>query len=94
MEAGSACVFDSRVLHATEENQTGRDRIALYLNLVPENVTPLLYAWNQEKPESLAVYQIDTEFLLNLPPGQPLEELLRARGIFAGSIDYAPAKWL
>jgi len=93
MEAGSACVFDSRVLHATEENQTGRDRIALYLNLVPENVTPLLYAWHQEKPESLEVYKIDTEFLLNLPPGQPLDELLRARGIFAGSIGYAPAKW-
>jgi len=93
MEAGSACVFDSRVLHATEENQTGRDRIALYLNLVPENVTLLSYVWNQEKPESLEVYKIDTEFLLNLPPGQPLEELLRTRGIFAGSICYTPAKW-
>jgi hypothetical protein len=93
MEAGSACVFDSRVLHATEENQTGRDRIAIYLNLVPENVTPLSYVWNQEKPESLEVYKIDTQFLLNLPPGQPLEELLKARGIFGGTICYAPANW-
>jgi SAM-dependent methyltransferase len=93
MEAGSACVFDSRVLHATEENQTGRDRIAIYLNLVPENVTPLSYVWSQEKPESLEVYKIDTQFLLNLPPGQPLEESLRERGIFAGTIGYAPANW-
>jgi len=93
MEAGSACVFDCRVLHATEENQTGRDRIALYLNLVPENVTPILYAWNQEKPESLDIYKIDTQFLLNLPPGEPLEEFLRVRGIFAGTIGYAPANW-
>lgn len=93
MAAGSACVFDARLLHATEENQTGRDRIVLYLNLVPENVTPLLYAWNQETPQSLEVYKIDTQFLLNAPPGEPLDESLRARGIFAGTIGYAPAKW-
>ena len=93
MKAGLACMFDSRLLHATEENQTGQDRIALYLNLVQENVTPLSYVWNEQEPERLQVYRIDTDFLLDLPTDRSLEESLRARGTFAGSIEYAPASW-
>jgi phytanoyl-CoA dioxygenase PhyH len=93
MEAGSACMFDSRLLHATEENQTRQDRIALYLNLVQENVTPLSYVWNEQEPERLQVYRIDTDFLLDLPTDRPLEESLKARGIFAGCIEYAPTNW-
>jgi phytanoyl-CoA dioxygenase PhyH len=93
MKAGSACMFDSRILHATEENQTRGDRIALYLNLVQETVTPLSYVWNEEEQERLEVYRIDTDFLLDLPTDRPLEESLRARGIFAGNIEYAPANW-
>jgi len=67
-EAGTALIFDSRLLHATDENTTGQPRPAALMNTVPRRVEPRLYFCNQNSPTKLEVYQVNSEFLLNLEP--------------------------
>src|ERR1700722_506860 len=50
MACGTAVLFDTRVLHATEENRTAADRVAVFLNLVPVHATARLHFWNPKQP--------------------------------------------
>jgi hypothetical protein len=68
MSAGHAFVFDPRLLHSTEENQTDRDRTALFLNLVPRDTAPVIHVWNATAPSTLSVYEVTTEALTRLRP--------------------------
>jgi hypothetical protein len=88
MAAGSAFLFDTRVLHATENNVTESDRTSVFLNLVPESATPRLYLWNQGSPAKLEVYEVNSEFMLQLPPNQYIENAEQLGARFAGLIDY------
>lgn len=93
MTAGNACVFDTRVLHATDENFTQHDRIAVQLSLVPVGVTPRLYFWNSVAPLRLEVYNVDREFVMNLRVQQYPNEAEKKGASFVGVIDYTPAPW-
>jgi ectoine hydroxylase-related dioxygenase (phytanoyl-CoA dioxygenase family) len=93
MPAGSAVLFDTRILHATEENRTDADRVAVFLNLVPAHATPRLHFWNPEDPGRLEIYEVDSEFMVNLPPNRYLAVEEKAAARFLGFMDYAPAKW-
>lgn len=88
MRAGAAFLFDQRVLHATEDNRTDADRTSVFLNLVPENVTPRLYMWNERNPGQLEVYEVDTDVMLRLPPNKYLEDASRLGARFIGFIDH------
>jgi len=93
MKAGSACLFDTRVLHATEINTTDTDRTAVFLNLVKEDVTPQLYLYNPEHKGKLEVYEIDSEFLLGMKPNTYPDEAGKEGAKFIGLVDYAPTPW-
>jgi cyclopropane fatty-acyl-phospholipid synthase-like methyltransferase len=89
MAGGEAFLFDTRVLHVTEENHTDSDRIAVLLSLVPGNVPARLYQWNERDPDRLEVWEVDTELYLRMAaPNAYIEnpELMGAK--FAGRIDH------
>jgi len=88
MRAGHACVFDPRLLHATEENQTDDDRTALFLNLVPREVAPLIHVWNPETPSTLATYEVSTEVLTRIPPTKYPDRPVDFGARFVRSIPY------
>lgn len=93
MTAGEALIFDARVLHATGENETPRERPAILFSLVPSDAQTLLYFWNHDVPERIEVYEADTDFLLHLPARRypTPEEKQGAR--FIKYIEYAPKLW-
>jgi hypothetical protein len=88
MAAGSAFLFDTRVLHATDDNVTEMDRTSVFLNLVPESATPRLYMWNKLAPAKLEFYEVDSNFMLQLPPNQYIENADQLGARFVGLIDY------
>ena len=88
MSAGTAVLFDQRVLHGTEDNLTDADRTAILLSLGPENIAPLLYMWNEQDPGKLEVYEITTEVLLQLPPNRYFENVSRLGAKFVRLIDH------
>ncbi len=93
MTAGTAFVFDTRVLHATEPNKMSTDRVALFLNLTPEGKAPRHYFWNPDKPAQLDVYDVDTEFVITLDSSGYPDAEQRAKGKFIGEIAYSPVAW-
>jgi ectoine hydroxylase-related dioxygenase (phytanoyl-CoA dioxygenase family) len=93
MAAGMACVFDTRVLHATDENLTSENRVAAVLSLVPAAAMPRLHFWNADSPKRLEVYHIDTEFAWNMTPNTYPDEKAREGAKFVEMIDYDPAPW-
>jgi hypothetical protein len=93
MAAGDALVFDSRALHATEENETAHDRPALLFSVVPADAQALLYFWNERVPTRLEVYEADTDFLLHLPARRYPTPEEKQGGKFQKYIDYFPNPW-
>jgi hypothetical protein len=93
MSSGSAVLFDTRILHATEENRTDADRVAVFLNLYPAHVTPRLHFWNPQDPHRLEIYEVDSDFMVSLPPNRYLGAEEKASARFVGFMDYTPVKW-
>ena len=93
MACGDALLFDTRILHATEDNRTAADRVAVCLNLYPEHTAPRLHFWNARDPEILEVFEVDTAFMLALPPNCYLEDEEKTHANFIGFIDYKPRAW-
>ena len=93
MMAGTGVLFDTRILHATEENRTSRDRVSVLMNLHPEDVTPRLHFWNKSMPDRLEIYEVDPAFMLTLPPNRYLEDSEKSAATFIGFKDYTPRQW-
>ena len=93
MAGGTAVLFDTRILHATEENRTTADRVAVFLNLYPENAAPRLHFWNPKEPNRLEVFEVDSEFMIALPPNRYLEDAEKTGATFLGYMDYTPRPW-
>ncbi len=89
MTGGFAFLFDTRLLHATEENATDSDRTAVFLNLVPDGVPARFYQWNKRQPDSLEIYEINTDFAVRYRPNQYVEDAGMLGAKFIGSIDYS-----
>lgn len=73
MAAGDAFIFDPRLLHSTGENVTDQDRIALFLNLVPQGTTPLIHIWDPTVPHRLGVYAVTSDALTRIVPNEFME---------------------
>jgi hypothetical protein len=89
MAAGFAFLFDTRLVHATEENDTDSDRTSVFLNLVPDGAPARFYQWNKQQPDRLEVYEIDTDFAGRYRPNQYVENACALGAKFIGSVDYS-----
>jgi hypothetical protein len=74
MKAGSAFIFDERLLHWSDENQTDSLRVAVGSIMIPEGVAPLLYMWDKEKPKQLTLLEVTVEYLTRLKVGTLISE--------------------
>lgn len=88
MPAGSALIYDGRLLHSSGENLSERLRIASHCILVPEMVTPRLYSWNEHVPTVLDVYEVTEEFLLQYRSETFIAKPSPEGTTFVESIDY------
>ena len=92
MKAGEACLFDTRLLHASEENHSDADRVAAFFSLIPEDRPLRLHFRNPETPGRLDVFQVDTEFMLHLDPLRYPDAEKRATMTSLGSFDHVQQK--
>jgi hypothetical protein len=60
---GQALLFDSRLVHGSEPNRSGRRRLAGYLRFHPVGVTGRHYWWDTEA-DVVRGYAVDQEFFL------------------------------
>lgn len=71
---GQAILFDSRLVHGSEPNRSGRVRLAGYVRLHPRGVPGRHYWWDRQA-DLVHGYEVDREFFLShvwtQPPGQP-----------------------
>lgn len=92
MKAGDACLFDSRLLHASEDNHSDSDRVALVLTLIPEDRAVRVYFRNPETPAQLDVYEVDSEFLLHFDPFRYPDAATLETQTFLESFGHVPRK--
>jgi hypothetical protein len=92
MKAGEACLFDTRLLHASEENHSDSDRVAAFFSLIPEGRPVRLHFRNPETPARLDVFQVDREFMLRLEPLHYPDAATRETMTFLGSFDHVQQK--
>lgn len=74
MPAGSAFIFDQRLLHCSDENHTDTLRIAVGGIMIPKECAPLLYIWDKDKPEHLNVLEVSVDYLSQFKPGASITE--------------------
>jgi hypothetical protein len=90
MPAGMACLFDTTLLHGSYGNQSGAERTAAFLGMLPVGVTPRLHVWDKADPGKLSVYEVSEDFLLYFTPEQPFDDEQKSRATFLHTIDYVP----
>ena len=73
MPAGAALVYDERMLHGSDENRSDHVRVAFNCIMIPKEVSPLLYQWDQTVPDRLQVLEVDDAYLCSFRFGVPLE---------------------
>jgi len=86
---GSALVYDQRMLHGSDENASPAVRIAFNCIMIPKNVQPSIYWWDEETPSTMQRFQVPERYLCHFrfgnaiekpyPPGVELIESFEAR---------------
>jgi hypothetical protein len=74
MPAGSALVYDERMLHGSDENLSDQPRAAFNCVMIPEDLEPIVYWWDEREPARLSILEVSEEFLCRFRYGTPLEE--------------------
>jgi hypothetical protein len=74
MPAGSALIYDERMLHGSDENLSDEPRAAFNCVMIPAELEPIVYWWDQRDPRRLSVLEVSEAFLCRFRFGMPLEE--------------------
>lgn len=74
VKVGEVLIMDGRVLHTTDQNRSGRTRVAAYINALPSSTPSLHYFMTGEG--AVEGYWVDDAFYRNFnigerPPGEP-----------------------
>jgi ectoine hydroxylase-related dioxygenase (phytanoyl-CoA dioxygenase family) len=88
MPAGSGLLYDSRLLHGSGENLSGRLRLACVCIVLPADVPPRVYVWDGVKPTRFDVLEVNREFLLEMERGAPVKKPYPPGVRYLASIDY------
>jgi len=74
MPAGSALVYDERMLHGSDDNLSDQPRLAFNCVVVPEGLEPIVYWWDEREPSRMSILEVSEEFLCRFRYGTPLDE--------------------
>ena len=72
MPAGAALMYDERMLHGSDENRSDRLRVAFNCIMIPVDINPLLYQWDERTPDRIQVLEVDETYLCQFRFGVPL----------------------
>ena len=73
MPAGSALVYDERMLHGSDENLSDQPRVAFNCVMIPADLEPIVYWWDEREPGRMSILEVSEEFLCRFRYGTPLE---------------------
>ena len=89
--AGSALIYDQRMLHGSDENLSDHARIAFNCTLVPGSQQLRLYDWDERSPERMLVFDVDQPVLCRFRYGAALDPRtdpgVRLEGQIASTVD-------
>jgi Phytanoyl-CoA dioxygenase (PhyH) len=74
MPAGSALVYDERMLHGSDDNLSDEPRAAFNCVMIPEDLEPIVYWWDERQPGRLSILEVSEDFLCRFRYGTPLQE--------------------
>lgn len=79
VRVGDVLVMDGRVLHTTGQNESGRERIAAYVNALPAEA-PSLHWYRNPDDGTVEGYWVDRQFFTSFnigerPPGSPFRTI-------------------
>jgi hypothetical protein len=80
MPAGTALIYDERMLHGSDDNRSDHLRVAFNCIMIPEEALPLVYQWDEQAPDRIEVLEVDEPYLCEFRFGVPLSRPYR-RGI-------------
>jgi hypothetical protein len=93
MRAGTALVYDTRLVHGTGENLADRLRVAINVVMVREGHEPQLYFWDDRPPGRIQVFEVSESFLCQYRFGSRPEEPY-PRGVrLVDTIDNPTTAW-
>lgn len=65
VKAGNCIIFDDTMIHYTSQNDSDSPRISIQIELLPEEVEPILYWLDPDHPEKgYEVYEIDRSYFI------------------------------
>lgn len=67
VEAGEALVFDDSLLHWSGTNLSDRPRVTFQIELVPEDLSAVLWTRSPDDPQSFELWEIDKEYWIEYP---------------------------
>jgi hypothetical protein len=73
MQAGSALIYNQRLLHGSDGNPSDRVRVAFNCIMAPEGVAPRVYRWDDRAPDRMEALEIHPDYLFEFICGDPIE---------------------
>jgi len=67
-------VYDERMLHGSDDNLSDQPRVAFNCVMIPGELEPIVYWWDEREPGRMSILEVGEEFLCRFRYGTPLEE--------------------
>jgi hypothetical protein len=93
MRAGTALVYDTRLVHGTGENLTNRPRVAINAVMILKGREPQLYVWDSRPPGRIQVLEVTESFLCEYQYGSRPEEPYPKGVRLIDTIDSPATSW-
>lgn len=83
LKAGECMIFDDTLIHYSGQNTSDKPRIAIQIEAIPNEMTPVFYHFDKDNPEKgFEVFEVDANFFMkgNLTNMHQRPERLRSLG--------------
>ena len=65
LKAGEAIIFDDSLIHYSSQNNSRHPRLAIQIETIPEEMTPVIYYFNKDKPDlGFEVFEVNFDFFI------------------------------
>lgn len=98
MKAGEVLAFSTQTIHASRPNESGRQRTALSIGIIPSEARPIHYVGDRAGPSKVLELEVDENFYSNYQLKRagrvaPSDEHVVNTGGYSGrEVEYTPAR--
>ena len=65
LKAGEAIIFDDTLIHYSSQNNSQEPRLAIQIETIPEEMTPVIYHFDKDKTEQgFEVFEVDFDYFV------------------------------